>query len=73
METNSQICYGGPNQREHHIWCNYSAFRVGKPCPQCDELYEMYPNLLDDAATRDEVADYLQQKYFPDIIKRPGT
>lgn len=50
---------------EHHIWCNFWGTPV-ETCWQCKGLYKEYPM---DGMSGDE----LQQKYFPNVIKREGT
>ena len=50
---------------EHHIWCNFWGTPV-ETCRQCKGLYNEYP-------MNGMSGDELQQKYFPNVIKREGT
>lgn len=60
--TESEVKVDLQVRRQHHIWCNYWH---GDPatCKFCNRLYKEYPM---DGLTPDE----LQQKYFPNVIKR---
>lgn len=51
-----------PHPKPHHIWCSYQSGPV-EECKLCQRLYKEYPM---DGLTPDE----LQEKYFPNVIKR---
>ena len=48
--------------KEHHIWCNY-FMKPAKGCKFCKRLHKEYP--MDDLTP-----DELQEKHFPDAIRR---
>ena len=53
-------------EERHHIWCNFWGVGPSSECRQCKHMKALYP---EDGSTPDE----LQQKHFPDAIKREGT